>query len=104
MLASMFYHYAFMILGGKYLVLLVDRAHECSSRWQDLVDKDENGFLRRELNALADNIDKLTDGEVGRHQVFLLVDSSDIRFFNLLTNHLDADSFIRLPSLQEKQV
>ena len=54
------------MMGGTYFVLLVDGAHECGSRRQDLVDKDEDGFLRGELNALADDVDKLADGEVGR--------------------------------------
>ena len=84
-------------------MLLVDGAHERSSRWQDLIDEDENGFLRRQLDALADDIDELTDGEVGGYQVFLLVDSSNIRFFNLLTDHLDAKTFVRLPSSQEEE-
>lgn len=103
MLANMFYRHAFIILGGAYFVLVVDRAHERSSRWQDLIDEDENGFLRRQLNALTDDIDKLTDGEVGGYQVFLLVDSSNIRFLNLLTDHLDAESFVRLRPSQEKR-
>lgn len=71
-------------------MLLVDGAHEGGSRWQDLVDEDEDGLLRRELNALADNIDKLTDGKVGRHQVLLLVDGSDVRFLDLFADYLEA--------------
>lgn len=82
-------------------MLLIDGAHKRSSRWQDLVDKDENGFLRRQLNALTDHVDELTDGEVGGYQVFLLIDSSNIRLFNLLTDHLDADNFVRMLSSQE---
>ena len=89
--------------GGTYFVLLVDGAHEGGSRWQDLVDEDEDGLLRRELNALADNIDKLTDGKVGRHQVLLLVDGSDVRFLDLLADYLEADSYIRLLCLQEEE-
>ena len=78
-------------------MLLVDGAHERSSRWQDLIDEDEDGFLRRELDALADNIDKLTDSEVGGDQVFLLVDGSNVGFLNLLTDHLNTNSYVRMP-------
>ena len=77
-------------------MLLVDGAHKRSSRRQDLIDEDEDGFLRRQLDPLTDDINKLTDGEVGGYQVFLLVDSCNIRFFNLLANHLGADSYVRL--------
>lgn len=75
-------------------MLLIDRAHECSCRWQDLVDEDEDGFFRRELDALADDIDELTNSEVCRDEVFLLVDGSNVRFLHLLADHLNADSDI----------
>lgn len=75
-------------------MLLIDRAHECSCGWQDLVDEDEDGFLRRELDALTDDIDELTHSEVGGDEVFLLVNSSNIRFLNLLADHLNTDSDI----------
>jgi hypothetical protein len=70
------------------LVLLIYRAHEGGSGRQDLVDEDEDGLLRRQLNALADHVDELADGQVGRHQVLLLVDSRDIRLLHLLANNL----------------
>lgn len=85
-----------MITGGTHLVLLVDGAHERSSRWQDLVDKDEDGFLRRELDALANDIDKLANCEVGRDKVFLLVDGCNVRFLDFLTDHLDIGSGVRM--------
>lgn len=85
-----------MITGGTYFVFLVDGAHECSSRWQDLVDKDEYGFLRRELDALANNIDKLANSEVSRDEVFLLVDSRNVRFLDFLADHLNGDSCVRV--------
>lgn len=59
-------------------MLFVDRTHECSRRWQHLIDEDEDGFLRRKLDALADDIDELAYGEVGWYQVLLLVDGCDI--------------------------
>jgi hypothetical protein len=60
------------------LVLLVYRAHESGGRWQDLIDEDEDGLLGRQLNALADHVDELADGEICRYQVLLLVDSRDV--------------------------
>lgn len=60
------------------LVLFVYAAHQGSGRRQNLINEDEDSFLRRELDALPDNVDELADGEVCRHQIFLLVDSCDI--------------------------
>lgn len=54
-------------LRGMYLVLFVDAAHECGSRRQHLINEDEDGLLWGELDALADNIYELADGEVGWH-------------------------------------
>jgi hypothetical protein len=71
-------------------VLLVDAAHKCSSRWQYLIDEDEDSLLGRELDALADDIHKLADGKIGRYKVLLLVDSSDIRLLDLLADHRNA--------------
>jgi hypothetical protein len=45
-------------------VLVVDRAHESGRWWEDLVDEDEDRLLRSELDALADDIDKLANGQV----------------------------------------
>ena len=77
-------------------MLLVDRAHKRSSRWQDLIDEDEDGFLRRKLDALADDIDELANGEIGRYKVLLLVDGSNVRFLDLLTDHLGIEGYVRL--------
>ena len=70
------------------LVFFVNAAHERGGGWQDLIDEDEDGLLGRELDALADHVDELTDGEIGRDEVLLLVDGRDIRLLNLLANHL----------------
>lgn len=70
------------------LVLLVYRAHESGSGRQDLIDEDEDGLLRRQLDALADNVDKLADGKVGGNQVLLLVDGRDVRLLDLLADDL----------------
>ena len=85
-----------MISCSTYLVFLIDGAHERSSRWQDLVDEDEDGLLRRELNPLTDHIDELTNGEVGGNKVLLLVDGSNIGFLHLLTDDLETESHVRL--------
>ena len=70
------------------LVLLVDAAHEGSGRWQDLVDEDEGGLLRAELDALADDVDELAYGEVGGDEVLLLVDGRDVALLHLFADHL----------------
>jgi len=70
------------------LVLFVDRAHECSGGWQDLIDEDEDGLLWRKLDALADDVDELAYGEVGRHEVLLLVDGGYVGLLNLLAYDL----------------
>lgn len=93
----------FRTIGSTYFVLLVDGAHERSSGWQDLIDEDEDGFLRRELDALADDIDELTNSEVGGDKVFLLVDGSDVRFLHFLADYLDADSYIRILSCHKQE-
>ncbi len=72
------------------LVFLVDAAHERGGRWQDLVDEDEDGLLGGELDAFADYVHELTDSEVGRDEVLLLVDGCNVRFLDLLADHWDA--------------
>ena len=59
-------------------MLIVNAAHQCSGRWQDLIDEDEDGLLGTELDSLADYIDKLADCEVCGDEVFLLVNGSDV--------------------------
>jgi hypothetical protein len=74
------------------LVLLVYRAHQGGRRRQDLIDEDEDGLLGRQLDALADYVDELTDGEVCRYEVLLLVDGRDVRLLDLLADNLSAVS------------
>jgi hypothetical protein len=69
-------------------VLLIYRGHERSGRGQDLVDKDEDGLLRRKLNPLADHVDELAHCEVCGNQVLLLVDGRDVRLLDLLADDL----------------
>jgi hypothetical protein len=69
-------------------VLLIYRGHERSGRGQDLVDKDEDGLLRRKLNPLADHVDELAHCEVCGDEVLLLVDGRDVRLLDLLADDL----------------
>jgi hypothetical protein len=46
------------------LVLLVYGTHECCCGRQYLVNKYEDGLLRRELDALADYVDELPNGQI----------------------------------------
>lgn len=48
-------------------MLFVDAAHERGSWREDLINEDEDSLLRGELYALADHIDKLSHGKVGRY-------------------------------------
>lgn len=45
-------------------MFLVDGAHKSRSRWQDFVNEDKDGLLGCKLDALSDNIDKLTDSKI----------------------------------------
>jgi hypothetical protein len=70
------------------LVLLIDTAHQRCRGWQDLIDEDEDGLLGGELDALADHVDELADGEICGDEVLLLVDSSDVGLLDLLADDL----------------
>lgn len=69
-------------------MLLVNRRHQRGGRWQHLVDEDEDGLLRTQLDALADHVDELAHGQVGGDQVLLLVDGRDVGFFYFLADYL----------------
>jgi len=69
-------------------VFLVDAAHE-GGRWgKHLVDEDEDGLLGGELDSLADDVDELTDGQIGGDKVLLLVDGRDVTLLDLFANNL----------------
>lgn len=74
------------------LVLLVYRAHQRGSGWQHLVDEDEDGLFRRQLDALTNHIDELADRQVCGDKVLLLVDGRDVRLFDLFADDLAAVS------------
>lgn len=69
-------------------MFFVNAAHQCCCWRQDLIDEDKDGLLGRELDALADDVNELTDGEICWHKVLFLVDSRDVRFLNLLADDL----------------
>lgn len=59
-------------------MLLVDGRHQGRCRGENLVDKDEDGLLRGELDALADHVDKLTNSQVRGDEVLFLVDLGNV--------------------------
>lgn len=70
------------------LVFLVDAAHE-GGRWgKHLVNEDEDGLLGGELDSLADDVDELTNGQIGGDKVLLLVDGRDVTLLDLFANNL----------------
>ena len=70
------------------LVLLIDRAHERGRRRKHLIHEDEDGLLRGELDALADDVDELADGQVRGDEVLLLVNGRDVGFFDFFADDL----------------
>jgi hypothetical protein len=70
------------------LVFLVDATHERGGGRQDLIDEDEDGLLRTELDSLAYHVDELSDGQVGGYEVLLLVDGGDVGLFDLFADYL----------------
>lgn len=71
------------------LVLLVNATHEGGSRRQDLVDKDEDGLLRGQLDPLTDHVDELAYGEICRYKVLLLIDSRNVALLDFLADDLE---------------
>lgn len=72
-------------------MLFIDAAHESGGGREDLIHEDEDRLLRGELYALANHVDKLTHGEIGGNKILLLVDGSDVRLLDLLTDDLHSD-------------
>ena len=71
-------------------MLLVDAAHQRGGRRQHLIDEDEDGLFRAELDAFTDDVDELSDRQVGGDEVFLLVDGCYVRLLHLLADDGDA--------------
>ena len=74
-------------------MLLVDAAHKRSGRRKDFIYENEDGLLRRELDSLTNDIDKLSHCEVGRNKIFLLVDRGDIALLDLLADDLQENIY-----------
>jgi len=68
------------------LVLLVDAAHQRGCWGKDLIDEDEDGLLRGQLNTLADNINELPDRQVRWHQILLFIDGGDVALLYLFAD------------------
>ena len=69
-------------------MLFVDRIHQGCCWREDLIDKDEDGFLRRQLDTLADDIHELADRQIAGDQVLFLVDGRDVGFLDFLADDL----------------
>lgn len=81
------------------LVLLVNTAHQSCRGRKNLVDEDEDGLLGRQLDALADDIDKLANGKIRRYEILFLVDGSNIALLDLFANDLAAKLLAQLLEL-----
>ena len=73
-------------------MFLVDATHQGGSWRQDLIDEDEDGLFRRQLDSLADHVDELSYGQVGGDKIFLLVDGRDVGLFDFFADHLEETS------------
>ena len=71
------------------LVLLVDGTHQGRRGREDLVDKDKDCLFRRELDAFADHVDKLPNGQIGGDEVFLLVNRRNVAPLHLFADDGD---------------
>lgn len=69
-------------------MLLVDAAHQSRCWGQDLVDKDENGLLGRQLNALANDVNKLSDSKIRGYKILFLVDGGNVALLYLFADDL----------------
>ena len=83
---------------SNYLVLLVDAAHQRGGGRQHLIDEDEDGLLRREFDALTDDVDELADGEICGDQVFLLVDGRNVALLDLFADDLVGEMKLAMAS------
>jgi len=68
-------------------MLLVDCTHQGCRRRKNLVNEDEYGLFRRELDPLPNHVDELPNGEIGGYQILLLVDRRYICSVGLLADY-----------------
>lgn len=64
------------------------------------VNKEEDGFLRRELDAFPDDPHELGHRDVGGHQVLPFVDVHYLRSADFLHDHLESTTGVLQSSLQ----
>ena len=69
-------------------MFLINATHECGGWGKDLVHEDKDGFLWAELDAFADDVDELADGEICWHEILLLVDGRNVALLDLLADYL----------------
>lgn len=69
-------------------MLLVNAAHQGSCWGKNLIDENEDGLLGGELDSLADDVDELANGQVGRDEILLLIDGRNIALLDLLADNL----------------
>lgn len=69
------------------VMLLIESSHGGAGRGDDVVDKEEEGILGSEVDALADEEVELSDSEIRGDEVLLLVQVSNARLGRLLHNH-----------------
>lgn len=86
------------------LVLFVNAAHEGRGRREHFIDEDEDSLLWRELDALADDVDELANGEICGNQVLLLVDGRDVGLLDLLADDLCGATTISISLLMRPRV
>jgi len=103
-------------------LLLIDRTHEGSVGWDRIAAEQKEGFFGRQLDAFANDIVKLSHGQIRRYQVLFLVNVGNVRAIRLFANNGDAvgilgpdalrfglalfcvgGSFRRIPRVREKK-
>lgn len=54
-----------------------------------MINKDKDGLFRVELDPLSNDIDELSNCEIGWYEVLFLVNGGDIALVDLFANHWD---------------
>jgi len=69
------------------MMILVQLAHCRHRLWNDIVHEEEEGIFWAQVNSFTDEKVELAHGEIGRHEIFLLVQISKTRLGCLLDDH-----------------
>lgn len=59
-------------------MLGVNLVEDGRRRREDIVNKDEDGLLRRQFNSLPNHINELSNCQITRDEIFLLINSRNI--------------------------